>query len=125
MEPAPLSDEQRQRILCLGANLRVLWNDPKAPLELKKRIMRTAIREILVQVNDDSAKVELLIHWSGGVHTRLNVSKNRSGKNKNAASEQTVEMVRQLARCWSDRYLDALHCREFEVFSFSIKFNIN
>ena len=51
------------------------------------------------------AKIELVIHWSGGVHTRLLVSKNRYGQNKNAASEQTVEMVRELARGWSDRYI--------------------
>lgn len=38
-EPASLSREQRERILSLGANLRELWDDPDAPLELKKRIL--------------------------------------------------------------------------------------
>jgi excisionase family DNA binding protein len=104
-EPAPLSQQQREKLLLLGANLRLLWDDPSAPLELKKRIIRTVIREILVQVNDTSGKVELVIHWSGGVHTRLLVSKNRYGQNKNAASEKTVEMVRELAQGWSDRYI--------------------
>jgi hypothetical protein len=102
---APLSQQQREKLLLLGANLRLLWDDPCAPLELKKRIIRTAIREIVVQVNDAAGKIELVIHWAGGTHTRLLVSKNRYGQNKNAASEQTVEMVRELARGWSDRYI--------------------
>ena len=104
-EQEPLSQEQREKILSLGANLRSLWDDPKAPLELKKRILRTAIREIVVQANDVSGKMELVIHWAGGVHTRLQVAKNRYGRNKNAANDETVELVRQLARGWPDKYI--------------------
>jgi excisionase family DNA binding protein len=104
-EPETLSREQQEKILSLGANLRQLWDDPKAPLELKKRIIRTAIREIVVGINDASSKVELVIHWSGGVHTRLCVKKNKYGQNKNAANEETVEIVRELAQGWSDRYI--------------------
>jgi excisionase family DNA binding protein len=104
-EREPLSQEQRDKILSLGANLKRLWDDPKAPLDLKKRIIRTAIREIVVQANNASAKIELIIHWTGGVHTRLHAMKNRCGRNKNAASEETVELVRQLARGWPDRYI--------------------
>ncbi|MDC0325141.1 recombinase family protein [bacterium] len=104
-EKVPLNEKQREKILSLGSNLQELWHDSKAPLELKKRIIRIAIREIVVQVNNVSAKVELLVHWSGGVHTRLEVRKNRVGQNKNAADEQTIEIVRELACCWSDRYI--------------------
>jgi hypothetical protein len=104
-EPTPLSQEQREKLLLLGANLRLLWDDPNGPLDLKKRILRTVIREIVVQLNQASGKVELVVHWAGGAHTRLHVAKNRTGQNKNAANERTVEMVRELARGWSDRYI--------------------
>lgn len=104
-EREPLSQEQREKILLLGANLRLLWDDPEAPLDLKKRILRTAIREIVVQAKDVSGKIELVIHWAGGVHTRLYVAKNRCGRNKNAAPAETVELVRELARGWSDPYI--------------------
>ena len=101
----PLSQEQRDKILSLGANLKLLWDDPRAPLDLKKRILRTAIREIAVQADDASGKMGLVIHWAGGVHTRLHVQKNRCGRNKNAASEATVDLVQQLARGWPDKYI--------------------
>jgi hypothetical protein len=104
-DPAPLSSEQRAKMMSLGSNLRLLWDDPKAPPDLKKRILRTAIREVVVGVDSAGGKLELVIHWAGGVHTRLYVTKNRYGRNKNAANEATVEMVRELARGWSDRYI--------------------
>ena len=104
-DPAPLSSEQRAKMMSLGSNLRLLWDDPKAPTDLKKRILRTAIREVVVGVDSAGGKLELVVHWAGGVHTRLYVTKNRYGRNKNAANEATVEMVRELARGWSDRYI--------------------
>jgi DNA invertase Pin-like site-specific DNA recombinase len=104
-EPAPLSAEQREKLLTLGTNLRLLWDDPTAPLELKKRILRTAIREVIVQINHVSSKIELVIHWAGGVHTPLEVPKNRTGRNKNAATKETVDLVRELALGWPDKYI--------------------
>lgn len=107
-DPAPLSSEQRAKMMSLGSNLRLSWDDPKAPPDLKKRILRTAIREVVVGVDSGGGKLELVIHWAGGVHTRLYVTKNRYGRNQNAANEATVEMVRELACGWSDRYIAQL-----------------
>lgn len=104
-EKSALSEEQRRTILALGENLSRVWSDPKAPLELKKRIVRTAIREIIVGTDEKSAQVEIVVHWAGGAHTRLRVAKNKMGRNKNAATQETVELVRELARGWQDRYI--------------------
>lgn len=104
-EQMALTDEQRRQILALGTNLSRVWSDPKAPLELKKRIIRTAIREILIGVDNASEQVEMVVHWAGGAHTRLRVAKNKVGHNKNAASHETVALVRELACGWSDRYI--------------------
>ena len=104
-EPQALSPEQRQKILSLGADLRCVWTDPKAPMDLKKRILRTVIREIVVRINEGSSQIELMVHWAGGAHTRLHVKKNKTGHNKNAASQETVELVQELARGWPDKYI--------------------
>lgn len=100
-----LSDRDREELLMLGSNLRRLWDDPTAPVELKKRVVRTAIREIIARVDDASHRIELMIHWAGGAHTQLYVAKNKSGRNKNAASQETVDLVRELAEGWPDRYI--------------------
>lgn len=101
----PPSDDQRRRIVALGGNLTHVWNAPKAPVELKKRVIRTLIREIIVGVDDKNEEIDLVVHWAGGAHTRLRVAKNKVGRNKNAASPETVELVRELARGWSDPYI--------------------
>jgi excisionase family DNA binding protein len=91
--------------MALGADLQRVWNDGAAPMELKKRILRTVINEIVAEVNHTSSFVDLQIHWAGGVHTLLHVRKNKSGHNKHAADENTVELVADLARGWPDRYI--------------------
>ncbi|MBL9205181.1 MAG: recombinase family protein [Opitutaceae bacterium] len=99
---APITEEQRQRMLTLGSDLQALWDDPAAPVELKKRIIRTLINEIIVDVNDASGFVEMKIHWAGGTHTSLHVPKNKTGCNGNAISKDVVELVRDLAKSWPD-----------------------
>ncbi len=104
----PIGDNQRRRFMELGADLQRLWKDSAAPIELKKRILRTVIHEIVVDVNHATGFVELQIHWAGGVHTTLHVRKNKSGHNKNAADQNTVELVAELAKGWPDRYIASI-----------------
>jgi DNA invertase Pin-like site-specific DNA recombinase len=92
-----LSEEERNRLFELGSNLNAVWNDASAPIELKKRIIRTLINEIVVDVNHSSATVEMQIHWAGGVHTELKVRKNRAGHKANTTDRDVVELVRELA----------------------------
>jgi hypothetical protein len=101
----PLDEDQRRRMMALGADLQRLWNDDAAPVELKKRILRTVINEIVVEVNHTSGFLDMQVHWAGGVHTLLRVRKNKSGHNKHAADDNTVELVADLAKGWPDRYI--------------------
>jgi DNA invertase Pin-like site-specific DNA recombinase len=98
----PLDENQRRRLLALGADLQALWNDPAAPVELKKRILRTVIHEMMVDVNPALEHIEMRIHWVGGVHTLLRVHKSQAGRNGNATEQGVVELVRELAQAWPD-----------------------
>jgi DNA invertase Pin-like site-specific DNA recombinase len=71
----PLSDEQCQRLAQLGRDFSRVWNHPKADAMLKKRLLRAAIFEIVVTHHPEHQRLELVIHWQGGVHTRLQVKK--------------------------------------------------
>ena len=48
-EAPSITAEQRKRLLELGADLPQVWSDPRAPIELKKQILRNVIEEIVVQ----------------------------------------------------------------------------
>ncbi|MEZ5324129.1 MAG: recombinase family protein [Verrucomicrobiales bacterium] len=104
----PLDDEQRERLMSLGADLHSLWNEDAAPTDLKKRLLRTVINEILVNGESESGYIEMIIHWVGGVHTSLRVRKNKAGLNTNATDKDIVEFVRELATGWRDPHIASI-----------------
>jgi DNA invertase Pin-like site-specific DNA recombinase len=103
-----LTESQRERLTMLGADLQTLWREASTPIELKKRVLRTVINEIVVDVNHDSGHIEMKIHWAGGVHTPLRVRKNQVGVNGNATDANVIELVRELAKGWNDGYIASM-----------------
>jgi excisionase family DNA binding protein len=100
-EQAPvLSVDDRATLLALADDLPRLWNHPDASSEIRKRILRAVIREIVVTIEVD--RLRLVVHWQGGDHTRLEVVKNRVGQNRFKTDVETVHLVRELARVLPD-----------------------
>ena len=67
---------------------RRLWAHPGATAETRKRILRTVLEEIVCTLAED--RIELLLHWRGGDHTRLTVARNRTGSIAGAAMLRCV-----------------------------------
>jgi DNA invertase Pin-like site-specific DNA recombinase len=97
-----ITEQQRNHLFSLGQNLHTLWNKATTPVELKKRLIRTALNEIVVDINHESGHIEMQVHWAGGAHTPVWVRKNRPGRNRNATDMDTIELVRELAKGWRD-----------------------
>ncbi|MFN8626238.1 MAG: recombinase family protein [Candidatus Binatia bacterium] len=98
----PLSAEQKERLRELGNDLRLLWYHPAAPIELKKRIVRTVIEEIVVNSTEQSRQHALQIHWKGGVHTELRVSRNGPGQTRHVTDEKAIELLTELSKICDD-----------------------
>jgi hypothetical protein len=98
-----LQPGERERLLDLGADLHQLWHHPAAPITLKKRILRTVLTEIVLDVADEPPRNLLWLHWSGGVHTQLSLRRNRPGSHGRAVSTEAVELIRELARVCNDQ----------------------
>ena len=98
----PAEEGLRDRLLQLGEDLPTTWHDPAAPVALKKRILRTVLEEIVVDVVDEPPELRMWLHWQGGVHTKLRVPKNRAGKHRHCTDREIVELVRELAKVCSD-----------------------
>jgi excisionase family DNA binding protein len=103
--PATLSAEDEEKLSRLAFDLPKLWNHEAAPFELKKRILRTVIREIVVYVEKNILRV--LIHWQGGQHSELQVRKRRPGEHRWKTETDTLELIQQLARLMSDKRIAA------------------
>ena len=81
------------------------WRHPAAPPEIKKRILRTVLKEIVVTIAD--GKVRLVAHWQGGDHTLLEVSKQRSGEHRWQTDVETKRIIGELARLLPDSTIAA------------------
>jgi DNA invertase Pin-like site-specific DNA recombinase len=92
--PSPVIDAAALAVL--GANLKTVWAAPTTDARLKKRIVRTLIHEVVVDVDDAASEIVIVVHWSGGVHSEIRLPKRRRGQ-RNSAPDDVVAAVRELA----------------------------
>lgn len=85
----------------LANDLETVWNSPAADAQLKKRIVRALIEEVVADSDAEAGEIVLQVHWKGGVHTELRLPRRRRGQ-VNPTSKDTVVAVRSLARLCSD-----------------------
>ena len=50
-------------LLALGDDFRGIWESKYCPVVTKKRVMRTVIEEVIVNLEEDSDMLEFTIHW--------------------------------------------------------------
>lgn len=79
-----------------------LWYHPDTDVRLKKRILRTLIEEILVDLDPRVGAIQLVVHWKGGLHTELTVPRRKRGQNRRHLPVETVEAIGVLARVLPD-----------------------
>ena len=123
---APLAAAELAGLRALGADLTAAWEHPAAPVELKKRILRTVIEEIMVRLEPEPAApptaapplgaasaattslVTLTLHWAGGTHTTIQPLKKVRPAHPHATPADTIELIRQLARGCTDEQIAPL-----------------
>lgn len=96
-------ENMRKRLLELGSDVESVWNNASAPITLKKRIVRTVIREIVADITNDPPEILLWIHWFGGAHTELKVRKNKVGVHQRSTDRDVVELIEELAKVCPDK----------------------
>jgi hypothetical protein len=89
----------------LAAKLETVWNCPDTDIRLKKRIVRTLIHEVVVDVDAEAGELILVVHWKGGVHTELRLPRRRRGQNSKQTSKEIVHAVKTLAQICSDEVI--------------------
>ena len=100
-----LSPEEQEKLHQLALDLPRLWNHPAASFDLKKRLLRAVIKEIVVYV--EKATLRVLLHWQGGQHTEMRLRKRKVGEHRWKTDESTLALIRQLARLMSDKQIAA------------------
>src|SRR5882724_11573905 len=100
--PPSLGEPERQQLVALGADLERAWLHPAATAATRKRILRAALTEIVVR--RDGAIIHAVLHWQGGDHTQLQVKQrlNAAGRHNPRIPDDTIALVRELARLMPD-----------------------
>jgi excisionase family DNA binding protein len=96
----PLTGARKRELLAFARDLPGLWDDPRSSPEHKKRLLRTALKEIVV--TSEGETIRLVLHWQGGDHTQVEFPKIRTGRHRYVTDDDLVEIVRRLARIEPD-----------------------
>jgi DNA invertase Pin-like site-specific DNA recombinase len=87
----------------LGADLAVAWDSAETDLRLKKRIIRTLIEEVVVDIDVARSEIVIVLHWKGGIHSELRVPRRRRGQAGPRTDTDVVEAIRQLVLICDDK----------------------
>src|SRR5258708_2303475 len=90
----------------VGGDLELAWSHPAATAAIRKRIVRAALNEIVARV--ESGFIEMVLHWQGGDHTALKLKMNGVGKHRWTVPEDTLSLIRELARLMPDQQIARL-----------------
>ena len=101
-----VSDATKEGLLALGHDLRELWDHPNSAPEFKKRVLRAVLKEIIA--TSDNETVRLVLHWQGGVHTELSLTKTRVGQQRYVTDAESIELIRSLARIQPDAMIASI-----------------
>jgi DNA invertase Pin-like site-specific DNA recombinase len=96
---APATKEEFET---LAGDLEAVWGHPETDARLKKRIVRTLIEEVVVDVDGQAGEIIAVVHWKGGVHTELRIPRRRRGYSRAHTPKEIVDAVRVLVRICSD-----------------------
>lgn len=105
-QKSQLSASERAEFEAMGKHFRDVWFAPSLPPDLRKRIVRSVVEEIIA---DERAAgvLSFIVHWKGGAHTQFEMNKPRSAAGKKNAS-QDIDLIRRMAGRHDDRVIAAV-----------------
>lgn len=103
--PAPLSSEEKQRIRCLGIDLRRVWDASTTTHRDRKRILQTALDSVFASVDKVLRQARVSLVWAGGERTELNVKVTGIGHHTRVTDEEILAEVRRMASTMTEKQI--------------------
>lgn len=92
----PLSEIEIERAGRLGKDIETVWHAETTTHQDRKQLLRAAIEEVQLRTEEKSYQVKIV--WKGGAVTERKVKRNSPGLTSSATPEDTIDMVRKLAK---------------------------
>lgn len=91
----------------LAEDLAAAWDAPGVTMRARQQLLRTLVKDIVADVDDATREVVLTIHWRGGQHSQVRVTKPRSGEHGCRTPDEALAVMRSMAGKWSDEHIAA------------------
>src|SRR5580700_197320 len=123
--PHVLGQEERDRLLALGADLATVWDAPTTAPRDRKELLRALIEEVILSVDRDKSVAHLTLRWKGGALTDLHVPLPRSRPATVRTDEGTLDLVRRLAALYPDTVIAGILNRQGRTTARGHRFEAN
>ena len=123
--PHVLGQEERERLLALGADLATVWDAPTTAPRDRKELLRALIEEVILSVDRDKSVAHLTLRWKGGALIDLDVPLPRSRPATVRTDEGTLDLVRRLAALYPDTVIAGILNRQGRTTARGYRFEAN
>ncbi len=123
--PRILSQEERDRLVALGADLAAVWDAPTTTPRDQKELLRALIEEVILSVDRDEPAARLTVRWKGGALTDVDVPLPRSRPPTIRTDEETLDLVRRLATFYPDTVIAGILNRQGRTTARGHRFEAN
>ena len=120
--PRALSQDERSRLLALGADLTAVWHAATTTPRDQKELLRTLIEEVIVKVERDNATARLTLRWKGGALAEIDLALPRSRPATIRTDEDTIALVRRLAALYPDAVIAGILNRQGRTTAYGHRF---
>jgi len=109
--PQPLSEEEITWCRRAGTDLRAVFDAPTTTDRDRKLLLRAMITDVIITVERDQQRAQVRIIWEGGAVTNHEVTLSQV-PSYTATDEDTVELVRRLAKEYPDHQIAGILTRQ-------------
>lgn len=100
-----LSANEEQFLRTYAHNLSTLWNAPTTRPQDRKRIVRCLVETVVVTALPEASEVKAQVYWKGDEVTAFEVPKGKSGGHRHVSDPELIDLIRLLAREFSDQQI--------------------
>jgi hypothetical protein len=120
--PRAPSQDERGRLLALGADLATVWHTATTTRRDRKELLRTLLEEVIVKVERDKAAARLALRWKGGALAGIDLALPRSRPATIRTDEDTIALVRRLAALYPDAVIAGILNRQGRTTAYGHRF---
>jgi DNA invertase Pin-like site-specific DNA recombinase len=99
--PRTLTEQERERLLALGADLGRVWSAPTTTDRDRKQLLRCLIEDVTIDADKHKRRATVTIRWQGGALTELAVALPKP-QPAIRTDEDTIALIERLAAHYDD-----------------------